>query len=126
LTRDSGILRTEPEVEEDQTESESEGSDNRICCRAENRALVDNSEIMEPESKTDDDNPESESETSGDRVCHQVRNSSEDSEASISELESASDKLDLDFEHFEYKVQSPFGLVFSLPEMIVDGDCCGI
>ena len=61
----------EPEVEKDRTESESECSDNRICCGAENRALKD-LETREPESETNDDNLESESEMSSGRVCRQV------------------------------------------------------
>ena len=63
----------EPEVEKDRTESESESSDDGICCRAENRALVEDLETMEPESETDDFNPGSVSEMSGDGVCHQVK-----------------------------------------------------
>jgi len=63
----------EPEVEKDRTESESESSDDGICCRAENRALVEDLETMEPESETDDFNPGSASEMSGDGVCHQVK-----------------------------------------------------
>ena len=65
-------MGTEPEIEKDRTESESESSDDGICCGAENRALVDDLEAMKPESETDDDNPESKSEISGGRVCHQV------------------------------------------------------
>jgi len=63
LTGDSGVLRLEPEVEKDRTEAESESLDDRICCRAENRALVDDLETMEPESETDEDNSEMESES---------------------------------------------------------------
>jgi len=73
LTGDSGTLGTEPEIEKDRTESESESSDHGICCGVENRALVDDLETMKPESETDNDNPESESARSGDGVCHQVR-----------------------------------------------------
>jgi len=62
----------EPEVEKDRTESESESSNDGICCRAENRALAENLETIEPESETDDNNPESESEMSRGRVCRQV------------------------------------------------------
>jgi len=69
LTGDSGILGLEPEVEDDRTESESESSDDGICCEAENGALVGDLETMEPESETDNDNSESESERSGDGVC---------------------------------------------------------
>jgi len=69
LTGDSGILELESEVKKDRTEAESESSDDGICCRADNRALVDDSETMEPESETDDDNPESESEMPRYRVC---------------------------------------------------------
>jgi len=61
----------EPEIEKDRTESESESSDDGICCGAENRILED-LETIEPESETDNDNPESESEMSGGRVCRQV------------------------------------------------------
>jgi len=61
----------EPEVKKDRTESESESSDNGICCGAENRTLED-LETIEPESETDDDNPESESEMSGGGVYRQV------------------------------------------------------
>jgi len=71
LTGDSGTLGTEPEVEKDRTESESECSDDGICCRTENRALED-LETIEPELETDDDNPESESEMSRGGMCHQV------------------------------------------------------
>jgi len=71
LTGDSGTLGTEPEVEKDRTEPESESSDNRICCGVENRTLED-LETIEPELETDNDNLESESEMSGDGVCHQV------------------------------------------------------
>jgi len=72
LTRDSGTLGTEPEIEKDRTESESASSDDGICCRVENRALVEDLETIEPESETDDDNPESESEMSRGGVCHQL------------------------------------------------------
>jgi len=61
----------EPEVKKDRTESESESSNDRICCGAENRTLED-LETIEPESETDDDNPESESEMSGGGVYRQV------------------------------------------------------
>jgi len=61
----------EPEVKKDRTESESESSDDGICCGAENRTLED-LETIEPESETDDDNPESESEMSGGGVYCQV------------------------------------------------------
>jgi len=69
LTGDSKILGLELEVKKDRTEAESESSDNRICCRAENRILVGDSETMKPELKTDGDNLEIELERSGDRVC---------------------------------------------------------
>ena len=62
----------EPEIEKDRTESESESSNDGICCAAENRALVDDLETMKPELETDDNNPESESEMSRDEVCCQV------------------------------------------------------
>ena len=62
----------EPEVKEERTESESESSEDRICCGVENRTLVEDLETIELESETDDDNPESESEMSGDGVCRQV------------------------------------------------------
>ena len=71
LTGDSGTLGTEPEVEKDRTESESESSDDKIYCGAENRTLED-LETIEPESETDNDNPESESEMSRGGVCCQV------------------------------------------------------
>jgi len=61
----------EPEVRQDRTESESESSDDGICCGAENRILED-LETIEPELEIDDNNPESESEISGDGVCCQV------------------------------------------------------
>jgi len=61
----------EPEIEKDRIESESESSDDRICCGVENRTLED-LETIEPESETDDDNPELESEMSRDGVCRQV------------------------------------------------------
>jgi len=88
LTGDSRILGPGSKVENDRTKAESESSDDKICCRAGNGALVDDLETMEPESETDDDNSElkSESERSRDGVCHQVGNLSEDSEASILEL----------------------------------------
>ena len=41
----------EPEVEEERTESESESSEDRICCGAENRTLVEDLETIEPESE---------------------------------------------------------------------------
>jgi len=63
LTGDSGVPRPEPEVEKDIIEAESESPDDRICCRAENRALVNDLETMEPESETDKDNSEMESES---------------------------------------------------------------
>jgi len=44
----------EPEVKKDRTESESESSNDGICCGAENRALVEDLETIEPESETDD------------------------------------------------------------------------
>jgi len=94
----------ELEVEKDRAERESESSDDRICCGAEDRALVDNWETMEPELETDDNNPEPESEMPGDGVCRQVRKSSEDSEASISESESNSDKWETDWEYSGYEV----------------------
>ena len=62
----------EPEVEEERTESESESSEDGICCGVENRALAEDLETIEPESETDNDNPESELEMSGGRVCRQV------------------------------------------------------
>jgi len=62
----------EPEVEEERTESESESSDDRICCGAENGALAEDLETIEPELETDNDNPESESEVSRGGVCRQV------------------------------------------------------
>jgi len=62
----------EPEVEKDRTESESESSDNRICCRAGNGALVEDLETMEPKLEIDDNNLESESEMSRGGVCCQV------------------------------------------------------
>ena len=73
MTGDFGTLETEPEVKKDRTESELESSDDRICCRAENRTLED-LETIEPESETDNNNPESESELEMSRggVCHQV------------------------------------------------------
>jgi len=58
----------EPEVKKDRTESESESSNNGICCRAEESTLVEDLETIELESETDNDNPESESEMSGGRV----------------------------------------------------------
>ena len=70
LTGDSGNLETELEVEKERTESEN--SDDGICCGAESRALVADCKTMEPESETDNNNPESESEMSRGRVCHQV------------------------------------------------------
>ena len=70
LTGDSGTLGTEPEVKKDRTESESESSDDGICCGVGNGALVEDLETIEPESETDDDNPESE--MSGGGVCRQV------------------------------------------------------
>jgi len=93
----------EPKVEKDRTKAESESSNNEICCRAKNRALVDDLKTIEPESETDDDSSETESERSGEGVCCQVGNSSEDSEAPISASESDSDKLDTDFENSRYK-----------------------
>ena len=63
LTGDSGVSRPEPEVKKDRIEAESESPDDRICCRAENRALVNDLETMEPESETDKDNSEMESES---------------------------------------------------------------
>ena len=72
MTGDSRTLEMKPEVKKDRTESESESSNDGICCGAENRALVEDLETIEPESETDDDNPESESEMSGGRVCCQV------------------------------------------------------
>ena len=62
----------EPEVEEERTESESESSDDGICYRVGNRALVEDLETIEPESETDDNNSELESEMSGGRACRQV------------------------------------------------------
>jgi len=62
----------EPEVEKDRTESESESSDDGICCGVENRALAEDLETIEPESETDDDNLELESEMSGGGVRRQV------------------------------------------------------
>jgi len=53
-------------------ESESESSNDGICCGAGNGALVEDLKTMEPELKTDDDNLETESERSKDGVCHQV------------------------------------------------------
>jgi len=94
----------EPEVEKDRAERELESSNDGICCRAEDGALVDDWETMEPESETDDDNPEPESEMPGDGVCRQVRNPSEESEAFISEPESASDNWETDWEHSGYEV----------------------
>jgi len=88
LAEDSRTSETEPEVEKDRAERESESSDDGICCGAKDGALVDDSETMEPESETDDNNSERESEMPGDGVCHQVGNSSEDSKAFISESES--------------------------------------
>ena len=44
----------EPEIEKDRIESESESSNDGICCTAENRALVDDLETMKPELETDD------------------------------------------------------------------------
>ena len=38
----------EPEVEEERTESESESSEDGICCEAENRALAEDLETIEP------------------------------------------------------------------------------
>ena len=72
MTGDFGTLGTEPEVEKYRTESESESSNDGICCGVENRTLVEGLETIEPESETDDDNPESESEVSGGGVCRQV------------------------------------------------------
>jgi len=43
----------EPEVKKDRTESESESSNDGICCGVENRALVEDLETIEPESETD-------------------------------------------------------------------------
>ena len=60
----------EPEIEEERTESESESSEDEICCGVENRALAEDLETIEPESETDDDNLESE--MSGGGVCRQV------------------------------------------------------
>jgi len=93
----------EPEVEKDRTEAESESSNNEICCRTENRVLVDDLKTIQPESETDDDSSETKSERSREGVCCQVGNSLEDSEAPISASESNSDKLDIDFEHSRYK-----------------------
>jgi len=59
----------EPEVEKERIESESESSNDGICCGVGNGALVEDLKTMEPESETDDDNPETESERSRDRVC---------------------------------------------------------
>jgi len=72
LTGDFGTLGMEPEVEKDRTESESESSDNGICCRVGNGVLVEDLETIEPELETDDDNLDSESEMSGGRVYRQV------------------------------------------------------
>jgi len=58
------ILGSELEVEKDRTESESESSNNRVCCGAENRALVGDLETMEPESETDNNNLETKSKRS--------------------------------------------------------------
>ena len=93
----------EPEVKKDKTEAESESSNDEICCRAENGALVNNLETMELELETDNDNSKTESERSGERVYCRAGNLSEDSEAPILALESDSDKLDTDFEHSGYK-----------------------
>jgi len=83
LTGGSEILELEPEVEKHKTEAKSESSNNKICCRAENRALVDDLETIEPESETDNDSSETELERFGEKVCCQAENLSEDSKAPI-------------------------------------------